>query len=135
LHTRGYKPQPGERNLTQAEYKELSSELRARTSLQGVEGHGHARYGVHTTLTQQETRIQTKIAPDGEKAPTSRATIFDSNQAELEAVRRAQTEFNTTNSATPYPTTITTPSGNIFMDTQQLEMKLNFSYSGMALVK
>ena len=82
-------------------------------SLEGVGGHGHARHGAHTTLTQQETRIQTKIAPDGAKAPTPRATTFDSNQAELEAVRRAETVFNKNNAANPYPTTITTPKGKV----------------------
>ena len=137
LHTRGYKPQSGERALTQAEYKELSSELRARVSLQGVEGHGHARHGVHTTLTQQETRIQTKIAPDGQKAPTSRATIFDSNQAELEAVRRAQAEFNAANSAAPYPTMITTPSGKVKPNTVLIVVsgRKNGYGSGVELIR
>lgn len=64
-------------------------------------------------MTQQETRVQTKIAPDGEKAPTPRATTFDSSRAELEAVRRAEVVFNKNNVANPYPTTITMPNGKV----------------------
>jgi len=53
-------------------------------------GHGNARHGSHTTIAQQTTRVQTGIAPDGKMAPTSRATKFDTPEAELDAVSRAQ---------------------------------------------
>ncbi|MEZ5508096.1 MAG: hypothetical protein R3F38_19900 [Gammaproteobacteria bacterium] len=117
IPSRGYRPAIGERTITKTEYKKISSELRARVSLNAVDGHGHARHGSHTTLLQQENRIKTGIAPDGEKAPTPRATKFDSNQTEIEAVRRAQNEFDKQNAAKPYPTMITTPKGKVIPNT------------------
>ncbi len=53
-------------------------------------GHGNARHGSQTTLAEQTTRAQTDIAPDGAVAKTSRATRFDSDEAQLDAVSRAQ---------------------------------------------
>ncbi len=53
-------------------------------------GHGNARHGTQTTLAEQTTRVQTGIAPDGQPAKTTRATRFDSDEAQLDAVSRAQ---------------------------------------------
>lgn len=61
-------------------------EQQART----LPGHGHARHGSHTTIAQQTTRVQTGVTPDGLIRRTGRATRFDSPEAELDAVRRAQ---------------------------------------------
>jgi hypothetical protein len=55
-----------------------------------LSGHGNGRHGSQTTVSQQTTRVQTGVAPDGALAPTPRATRFDSPEAELDAVSRAQ---------------------------------------------
>ena len=122
LHTRGNRPKQGERSQTKEEYKKSESERRAKASVESIEGHGHARHGAQTTLNEQEARIKTGTAPDGAKAPTPRATKFDSDQAELEAVRRAEAKFEKNNSANPYPTTITTPKGTVKPNTIPIEV-------------
>ena len=62
----------------------------AQQRVEDLPGHGHNRHGSQTTIQQQTTRVQTKIAPDGEVAATPVATKFDSAEAELDAVQRAQ---------------------------------------------
>jgi len=69
------------------------SEPIARTPAQEVAdlpGHGNVRHGTKTTLAEQTTRAQTGIAPDGQQANTTRATRFDSDEAQLDAVNRAK---------------------------------------------
>jgi len=57
--------------------------------LQALHGHGHERHGSQTTLAEQEGRLRTGRAPDGRPSPTKQATRFDSPEAELDAVTRA----------------------------------------------
>ena len=56
---------------------------------EALPGHGDTRHGDRTTLPQQDTRLRTGMTPDGEFVPTSKATRFDSPEAQLDAVRRA----------------------------------------------
>jgi RHS repeat-associated protein len=63
----------------------------AQQQVEDLSGHGHGRHGSQTTTQQQETRVQTGVAANGDvtkKPPTS--TRFDSPEAELDAVQRAQ---------------------------------------------
>ncbi len=62
----------------------------AQEQVDALPGHGNARHGSQTTLAEQTTRAQTDIAPDGATARTSRATRFDSPEAQLDAVNQAQ---------------------------------------------
>ena len=58
----------------------------ATDRVRALRGHGDARHGTQTTIEQQTTRVLTEQAPDGRKARTSRATRFDSPEAQLDAV-------------------------------------------------
>lgn len=58
-------------------------------------GHGNARHGSHTTNAQQTRRVQTGMNPDGVPGnKVGTASRFDSPEAELDAVRRAQARTN-----------------------------------------
>ncbi len=70
--------------------KDASAPATPADEAAALPGHGNARHGAQTTLDQQTTRVQTGVAPDGALAPTPRATRFDSPEAELDAVSRAQ---------------------------------------------
>jgi len=62
----------------------------AAEQVDALPGHGNARHGSQTTIAEQTTRVRTDVAPDGQIAKTSRATRFDSPEAQLDAVNRAQ---------------------------------------------
>jgi hypothetical protein len=76
--------------MTREQWKIQYRRQRAEQSVQNLPGHGHARHGYQTTIVQQMTRVRTGIAPDGIRATTSRATRFDSPEAELEAIGKAR---------------------------------------------
>jgi hypothetical protein len=78
-----------ERARKEAEEK-AAAEKAAREKAESYPGHGHGRHGSQTTIAGQTRRVQTGVAPDGPKAPTSKATKFDSDAKEVEAVERAK---------------------------------------------
>ena len=99
-------PAPGERSMTREEWQADQTRRRAEQSVAGVDqplenpspnaaptGHGHGRHGYQTTEADQETRVRTGVAPDGEPAPAERASRFRSPEAEAEALGRARTKL------------------------------------------
>ena len=94
LADRGYKPEVGERSLTREELKKIDSDIRAASSVVDTTGHGNARHGSSTTFEQQKSRLDTGIAPDGAKAPTTRATKFKSDHIQLEVLNKALKRFD-----------------------------------------
>lgn len=92
--------------MTREEWQADQTRRRAEQSVAGVDqplenpspnaaptGHGHGRHGYQTTEADQETRVRTGVAPDGEPAPAERASRFRSPEAEAEALGRARTKL------------------------------------------
>ena len=76
--------------LTPEEKAQVDEWYQARDKAKSYPGHGDARHGPQTTITEQTQRVQTGEAPDGNTAPTDKATKFDSYEKEVEAVEKAR---------------------------------------------
>ncbi len=90
-------PKPGEpaaepSELTEAQAKEVEDYHNAKNKAEKYPGHGHERHGAQTTTREQTTRVQSGEAPDGNTAPTKKATKFDSHAKEVEAVEKAKAQ-------------------------------------------
>jgi hypothetical protein len=83
-------PKPSTRNLSEDQFHEKETYHRAKSKAESYSGHGHGRHGSQTSIAEQTQRVQTGQAPDGNVAPTSKATKFDSHAKEVEAIERAR---------------------------------------------
>lgn len=68
----------------------LDSHYNAKAEAESYSGHGHDRHGAQTSMREQTQRVQTGEAPDGNRAPTAKATKFDTHEKEIEAVQKAR---------------------------------------------
>ncbi len=83
-------PPPEVEPLTPEQAAALEAWYRERYTAKSYPGHGNARHGPDTSIVEQAQRVQTGEAPDGNLAPTSKATKFDSYAKEVEAVEKAR---------------------------------------------
>ena len=102
LYDRGARPGPGQRSLTQEQWKKLRGDQRANQNVQRIPGHGHARHGSQMTAQQLIDRVNNGSLPNGTtRSVPNRATRFDSARRELEAVGRARAQLRAEGNGRP----------------------------------
>jgi hypothetical protein len=101
----------GDRSVTRKELEALNRRRRAERTLsqadqplepvnpnKSTHGHGHGDHGYQTTTAQQSNRIRTNITPSGRTGtPTSKASHFNSPEAEAEVLGTARSKFRSLN--------------------------------------
>jgi hypothetical protein len=103
LYDRGVRPGPGQRAVTQEQWRQQRRDQRANQSAQSLSGHGHERHPSQVSLRQLSDRVEHGLLPNGEiqdRLP-NRATRFDSPQRELEAVGRARAQLEAEGNGSP----------------------------------